>query len=46
MCCYAWWLGDHLILYTKMFGEVVVRYELTSHGMEKMKWGFEGVEPL
>lgn len=29
-----------------MSGEDVERRELTSRGMEKMKWGFEGVEPL
>lgn len=38
-------LDDHLILYTRMFGEDVERCELTSCGMEKMKWGCEGVEP-
>lgn len=46
MWCYAWWLGDRLILYTRMFGEDIERRQLTSYGIEKMKWGFEGVEPL
>lgn len=46
MGCFTCWLGDHFIWGTRMFGDDIERCELNSHGMEKMQWGFEGVEPL
>lgn len=46
MGCFVCWLGDHFIWGTRMFGDDVERCELNSHGMEKMQWRFEGVEPL
>lgn len=46
MGCFTCWLGEHFMWCTRMFGDDVERCELTSHGVEKMKRGLEGVEPL
>lgn len=46
MGCFTYWLDDHFIWCARVFGDGVERCEQASHGMEKMKLGFEDVEPL